>query len=136
MIRDTAAANKSLDNDYGASKGANAPASHTLHLFAGDPAIPAADGGGVELTSAGGYSAPTITNNGTSWQPAANGQKNGVNVTFPASTGAWSAVATHWALLGSDGLWWDTGVLGSAINITAAGVTKTVAPRIFYGTRI
>lgn len=132
MIRDTAAQNKSLDNDYGATKGANAPASHTFHLFAGDPRIPEADGGGVELTT--GYTPPTITNNGTSWPAAANGEKVGASVSV-TSTAALADTATHWALKGSDGLWWDTGELDSEWVIDAAGVTKIGRPIIFYGDR-
>ena len=129
MIRDTAAQNKSLDNDYGATKGANAPASHTFHLFAGDPRIPEADGGGVELTT--GYTPPTITNNGASWPAAANGAKTGavVALTFTADL---ADGATHWALKGSDGYWWDTGELDSEISAAASGTSKNVVPVIFY----
>lgn len=131
MLLDTAAQNKSLDNDYGATRGSNAPASHQLALFAGDPSLD-----GVELASAGGYARVTIANNGTSWPAAAAGQKTGPGVTFPTSTGAWSDVATHWVLIGSDGNRWDSGALAEEIDITAAGVTKKVTPTIYYGTRL
>lgn len=130
-IRDIAAQNASLANDYGASRGPNSAASHQLCLFAGDP-----NDGGTELTSAGGYARVTLTNDGTNWPAPANGEVTGVKATFPQSTGAWSDDATHWALLGSDGLWWDTGELESPISVTAAGVTKTIQPTIYYDTRI
>lgn len=126
MIRDTAAQNKSLDNDYGATHGPNAPASHSLALFAGDPNLT-----GTELTSAGGYARVTVTNNGTNWPAAANGVKVCAVQTFPVSTAAWSDVATHWALF--DGTTcWDTGTLDEEIDVSAAGVTATAAPKIFY----
>ena len=130
MIRDTAAQNKSLDNDYGATKGANAPASHALALFAGDPSID-----GVELSSMGGYARVTITNNGTNWPAATDGEKVCAAQTFPASTAAWSAEATHWALYGSDGNWWDCGDLPDVVTVAAAGVTVSVTPVVYYSTR-
>jgi hypothetical protein len=131
MIRDTAAQNKSLDNDYGATKGANAPASHVLALFAGDPNLT-----GVELTSAGGYARVTVTNNGTNWPAASDGLKVAAAQSFPASTAAWSDVATHWALFdAADGTTcWDTGTLDEEIDVSAAGVTASVTPKVFYET--
>src|SRR5690349_21683106 len=112
MIRDTAAQNKSLDNDYGATKGANAPASHALALFAGDPNLD-----GTELTATGGYARATVANNGTNWPAAADGVKVAAAQAFPTSTGPWSDVATHWALF--DGTTcWDTGVLDEEIDVT------------------
>lgn len=88
---DVAAVNDWLDGYLGAARGANAPLSHTLYLYAGHP-----DAGGVKLTT--GYTAPTITNNGTSWPAASNGLKTGatVSITFTATL---SSLATHWALL-------------------------------------
>lgn len=131
MIRDTAAQNKSLDNDYGSTKGANAPSSHQLALFAGDPNL-----SGTELTSTGGYARKTVTNNGTNWPAASDGIKVCAAQSFAVSTAAWSGVATHWALFdNADGTTcWDTGTLDEEIDVTAAGVTATVAPKVFYET--
>ena len=121
-----AAANASLDFSYGASKAAGAPASHELALFVGDPSL-----GGTELDASGGYARVTVTNNGTNWPAAANRAKTSAAQAFPTSTGAWSGVATHWALIsGADT--WDTGELDVEIDVTAAGVTPSVAVTVFY----
>lgn len=125
----TAARNKSLDADYGAGHGAHAPASHTLHLFAGDPKV-----SGVELdTAVGGYAVPTITNDATGWPAAAaDQQKTAAEATFATSTAAFSDVATHWALKGADGNWWDSGPLPEAVDVDTAGVVVHVTPTVFY----
>lgn len=133
-VRSTTAMNKSLDNDYGASKGANAPASHQLALFSSDPML-VDDPATVELTSAAcpGYARVTI-NNGAAWAAAANGQKAlaAGSVAFPATTGEWASAATHWGLYGSDGSWWDCAPLNDPLVVTGAGSGPLVAPVIFY----
>lgn len=125
-----AAQNASLDFSYGASKAASAPGSHTLHLFVGDPAA-----GGTELASGGGWSPPTLPNNGSTWLAASGGLKSSAPIALPTSTGAWSGEATHW-LLRSGGTDWDSGALGEEIDIQQAGVTKTVTLTVYYGSGI
>lgn len=99
MRLDAAAANVYLASVFGASKAVGAPASHTLHLFASD---------GTQLTT--GYTAPTITNNGTSWPAPSAGLLTGAAVTI-SYTATLSQPAASWALLGSDGLWYGGGAV-------------------------
>lgn len=124
MPLDAAAQNKSLANDYGATKGANAPASHTLHLFAGHPAA-----GGTQLTA--GYTAPTVTNNGTAWPAPSFGRLTGAVVTI-TYTALLASPATHWALKGSDGYWWDVGEVPEGPLYGGAGASDSFQPVIFY----
>lgn len=126
-IRDVAAQNASLDNDYGATHGSNSPSSHLLALFAGDPTI-----AGVELASTGGYARVTVANDAT-WAASVSGLKTTVApVAFAAATAAWSDTATHWALLDSVGVMWDCARLSAPITVTAAGPVPTVSPEIFF----
>jgi hypothetical protein len=128
MLASTTAQNVSLDAMYGATKAAGAPASFHLALYAGDPTID-----GTELTGAGGYARLSVTNNGTNFPAASDGRKATQTLTLATSTGAWSAVATHWALLdASTGDMYDTGALLEEIDVTASGQTATVRPVIFY----
>lgn len=129
----TAARNLTLDADYGATHGTHAPASHTLHLFAGDPKA-----GGVELdTAVGSYAAPTLTNDATGWPTAAADQsKTAAEVAFATSTAAWSDEATHWALKGADGNWWDSDQLPEVVSVTTAGVVVNVTPTVSYATSL
>jgi hypothetical protein len=132
-IRSVAAMNKSLDNDYGATKGPNAAASHQLALFSSDPLVED-DPTTVELTTGTcpGYGRATIAN-GAAWAAAANGQKaTAAPVTMPAPTAEWAVSATHWGLYGSDGSWWDCGPLTDDLLITGAGPGPLVNPVIFY----
>lgn len=118
---DTAAIDDLLAGYFGANKGANAPASFTLHLFAGHP-----DAGGTQLTT--GYTPPTITNDGTSWPAPSNGLLTGaaVGITFTATL---SALATHWALY--DGAAWSVaGSIPDGPLSGGAGVTETVTPKV------
>lgn len=125
----TAAQNKSLDNDYGSSKGANAAASHKVAMYAGDPATT-----GTELAATGGYAQVTLTNNGTSWPSvAAGGAKTSMQITFPTSTAAWSDVATHFLLLdATTGDEWDSGPLSAELSVDQAGVIAKVTLTVFY----
>lgn len=133
-IHDVSAQNKSLDDDYGTSKGSGAASSHQLCLFYADP-MSVSDPTTVELTSAAdpGYARVSITN-GSAWAAAAGGQKAlaAGSVTLPNTTGAWTHTATYWGLLGSDGLWWDCGPLIAPLVVTGAGNGPVVAPVIFY----
>jgi hypothetical protein len=128
-LLDEAAQNASLDNDYGASRGPNAPAAHQVALFDGDPLL-----GGLELTSAGGYARVTVTNNGTNWPAAASGAKTSAAVTFPTSSGAWSSTATHWVLYDdADGTTaWDSAPLDDEIDINEAGDTASTTLTVYY----
>ena len=125
----TAAQNASLDNDYGATKGPNAPAAHQLALFNGDPLL-----GGTELTATGGYARVTVTNNGTTWPAASSGEKTSAAITFPTSTAAWSDTATHWVLYDdADGTTaWDCGVLNEELAVVAASTVAQTTLTIFY----
>lgn len=128
MLSSTIAQNVSLDAMYGANKATIAPGSFHLALYAGDPNL-----GGVELTATGGYARVTVTNNGTNFPAATSGRKTTTAQTFPTSTGAWSAVATHWGFLDAvSGDLYDTGALLEEVDVTATGQTATVQPVIFY----
>lgn len=95
-------------------------------LFAGDPR-----GYGVELDSVGGYAPQLVPNDNTTWPDApADGEMVSAPVTFPDSTGQWTAsgtlaVATHWGTRNP-----DTGDLadvmplpGDGLLVDRAGVT-------------
>lgn len=130
-IRDVAAMNKSLDNDYGSSAGSNAPASHEVALFFGDPLVDVSDGGGVELdaTDCPGYARVTVAQG--VWAAASDGEKT-VTVTFPDPTGEWATAATHWGLYGADGNWWDCGELVEPLEVTGAGDGPQLVVTVFY----
>lgn len=132
-LLDTAAQNASLDNDYGATKGPNSPASLQLALFRGDPSD-----GGVELDAAGGYARVTVTNDGTNFPAAADGQKTCAAQNFPTSTAQWTVagvpdVADYFAFIdASTGTRWDSGQLSDPVSVGAAGIAVSVVPVIFY----
>ena len=132
-LLDVAAQNASLDNDYGANKGPNSPAALELALFNGDPA-----NGGVEMDAAGGYAAVSMSNDGTNFPTAADGQKICATQNFAPSTDQWTAaglpdVATYWALRDpASGALWDTGQLAAEISVEASGTNVSVQPIIFY----
>lgn len=125
-IKDVAAMNASLDNDYGASSGPNAPASHELALFNGDPLV-----GGVELdgTDCPGYARVLLAQAG--WPAASGGEKSRL-VTLPATTGEWSTAATHWALVASGGVTWDCGEMPEPLEVSGAGDGPQVLVTVFY----
>lgn len=124
-----AAQNASLSFSYGASKAAGAPATFELALFAGDPSTT-----GTELAATGGYARVSVTNNGTNFPAPSDGQLTGALQTFPTSSAAWSAVATHWALIdaATDEVW-DADALEQEIEVNASGVTPTARPIVYYG---
>lgn len=125
-IRDQAAQELSLDNDYGPTRGPNAPDNLIVHLFGGDP-----DGDGVEVTG-GGYAPATMSND--DWALAADGIKStDPSPIFPAPTGEWDITATHWALEDADtGLWWDSAPLSTPLDVTGAGGSFAVKLSVFY----
>lgn len=127
-IRDTAAMNASLDNDYGPTRGPNAAASHDVALYSGDPMIPADQGGGVEIDG-GGYARVPLA--AADWEPADAGAKSAAPVTFPDTTAAWATAATHWALF--DGaVMWDCGPLAEELVVTGPGSGPVVEVTVFY----
>lgn len=125
-IRDATARRKSLRNDYGTNAAADAPSSHDLHLFNGDPMLD-----GVEVTG-DGYAAVQV--DPADWVDDES-EAIVALVTMPAPTGAWD-IATHWALEGSDGLWWDCGEFATPLNVTGAGDGPLVRVPIFYADAI
>lgn len=130
MLLDPAAQSASLDNDYGATKGANAAAAHEVALFNGDPTQ-----GGTELDSTvGGYARVVLTNNGTNWPAASSGAKTSAAVPFAASTAAWSDTATWFVLFDhADSVTrWDAGLLDSEVSVDAVGDVASPTLTIFY----
>lgn len=133
-IRDTAAMNASLDNDYGDDRGPNAAAYHLLALFAGDPMLDVVDGGGEELTSVDNPGYARVTIDPSDWLPAANGRKDLTGpAEFPATTGEWAESPSHWALFAPDGTTcWDCGPLTEPLDVTGAGSGPLVSVSVFY----
>lgn len=119
---DIEAATQILQGFFGANKSAVAPASHTLHLFAGVP-----EEGGTQLTT--GYTPPTLLNDGTQWADFTGGYLTSALVAF-TFTDDLTLPATHWRLLGSDGFWGPSGALASEW-LGGAGVTQSLQPRMF-----
>lgn len=140
-LLDIEARNASLDNDYGATHGPNAPASHELALYAGDPAeggleleatTEVEDADGIITVMPNGYARVTLPNDATIWPPAADGLKESVLISFPVSTEAYSATATHWALIGADGAYWDAAELMTPADVTGPGQTPVLTLSVFY----
>lgn len=133
-IRDIAAMNRSLDNDYGTTAGPNAAASHLLALFVGDPMLPALEGGGVEADSVNhpGYGRVAILP--ADWLPAENGRKALAEpAQLPATTGEWDPEPDYWALFDVDGVtMWDCGPLTDPLEVTGAGDGPLVAVAVYY----
>lgn len=126
----TAAMNRSLNDDYGTTKAAGAPASHDLALFYDDPSLADAPED-VEL-SGGGYGRVTIVN-GSAWAAAVNGLKTTVSpVALPSTTDEWDNAALYFGLKGSDGNWWDFGPLTAPLEVTGPGPGPLVTPTVFY----
>lgn len=125
-IRDAAARRKSLRNDYGTDAAADAPASHEVALFSGDPMVD-----GVEITGSGYARASILPADWT------DDETEGISatVTFAAPTGEWDE-ATHWALYGADLLWWDCGEFETPLLVTGAGDGPIVQVPLFYADSI
>lgn len=142
---DVAAQSASLANDYGATRGINAPTSFELALFIGDPT---GDGvevddettlvdedTGVETVVANGYARITVANDGTNFPPAdAEGVLTTPVLTFPVSLEEYPDAVTHWQLYAAGDVAWDSGALprDQRITIDAAGVTPRLTLSIFY----
>ncbi|WP_067428547.1 phage tail fiber protein [Nocardioides jensenii] len=124
-IRDVAAMNASLDNDYGTTRGPNAPAEHELALFSGDPMD-----GGVEV-SGGGYSRVTVTE--ADWAAAADGEKSLLEtVEFPPTTDEWEDDVTHFALIAAGEVMWDCAPLADDLVITGPGTGPAITITLFH----
>jgi hypothetical protein len=127
-LRDTAAMNASLDNDYGTGHGTGSPSSgYEVALFIGDPLS-----AGVEA-SGGGYARVTLAH--SAFAAASAGYKTPTNpVQFPATTAAWASEVTHWALFShADGTtMWDCGPLTYPLDVTAASTTGPVLTFAIY----
>jgi hypothetical protein len=129
-IRDIAAMNASLDNDYGATHGPNVPASHELALFDLDPSAIDDTTGTYIATELTGYGRATITNDAT-WAAAADGQKQTVAPVQMPDVAGEQDEATFWGLFDGTTLW-DYGPLTEAVEVTEAGPGPQVIPVIFY----
>ena len=133
-IRDVAAMNRSLDNDYGTTRGPNAAASHQLALFDGDPMLDPIDGGGTELSAVDNPGYARVTINPADWAAAVNGMKElTAPKEFPDPTAQWLSSATHWALIETGEIFWDVGPLTDALEISGASTTgPLVNIAVFY----
>lgn len=127
-IRDIAAMNRSLDNDYGTSDGPNAATSWYLCLWVGDPSE-----GGVEQDGPGYERAQILPGD---WADAVDGYKT---LTDPASVGEptdeWPDDSDYWALLDAadDTIMWDYGPLTEPLQVTSGGGGPVeVLPMIYY----
>lgn len=91
---DAAAANVSLNDDYGDDHGADAPATWYLAFFRDSTFA-------TELTTTGGIARIPLPNTSVYWPDAAGGEKSnaGGPVSSAASTGVWAYDATGWALM-------------------------------------
>lgn len=138
------AQNASLDNDYGATRGSNAPDSLEVLLYAGDPALD-----GVEIADTtedddnpgvfvdNGYAPAVIANDGTIWAAAADGLKATVApVQFADALASWETV-THFVLRDeATGDLWDAAPLLEPLDVTAAGDGPAVTLVLFYSDRL
>jgi hypothetical protein len=134
-ILDSTARFKSLQNDYGPTRGVNSPASFTVHLWVGDPDLPDSyempemteleDGGIVP----NGYAAPTILSDGFVVDDLGITQR----AQFPDALEEWPDTATHWLLRDSvTGEGWDYSLLSTELDVTAAGPGPAIDVTVFY----
>jgi hypothetical protein len=123
-LASVAAQNASLDNDYGTTRGPNAPGAHELALFNGDPV-----NGGTELTGFGYARASVLP---ADWIAADDGAKS-ATVTFAAPTAAW-LTATHWLLIDAadSTTFWESAAFDEALEVTGAGAGPEVTVTVFY----
>lgn len=122
---DLAAMNAILDFTFGADAHPDAPTSHELALFYGDPRDL-----GTELDGTGGYARATVA--AADWSPAADGQKSVSDwVAFPATSGEWSSEATHWALIASGDIW-ASGAFADPLVVTSAGDAPEVRVTVVW----
>lgn len=133
-IRDVAAMNRSLDNDYGTTRGPNAADSHELALFDNDPTI---DGVELDAGDCPGYARPDV--DPADWAVAAGGQKStSAPIQFANSTDPWTTQAKWWALVDGDDhtTVWDCAALNEALSVTDAGLGPAIQPTVFYANTV
>lgn len=124
-IRDEAAMNASLDNDYGTTAGPNAAAEHLMALYTGDPRLAA-----PEVTG-DGYTRTVVQP--ADWDPAVGGRKTTVVTMLPPS-GDWDS-ATWWGLLDAadPDVMWDCAPLADPLDVTGASTDGPIITiTVFY----
>lgn len=141
-IKDVAAQVASLSNDYGATKGPNAPVNLDVEIWVGDPL----EAGSYEMpattdidgvVTANGYASVTVPNDGTTWNAPdpVTGELLSNPITFPTSTAEWPDTGTHWLLRDTaTGDAWDCAAFERTqrVNVNEAGVTPKPILSIFY----
>lgn len=134
-ILDAAARLRSLQDDYGPTRGPNAPDSYTVELWVGDPSLagsyqmPATTTLEDSTVVANGYAAPTVLSD--NFAPDELGI--GVRVQFPDATEEWPDTATHWLLRDTvTGEGWDYALLATPLDVTAPGPGPAVDVTVFY----
>ena len=116
MIGSETYANAILDAVLGDDHSATIPSSLQVRLYAGSPLT-----GGTEL-SGGGYAPLAVDNDTATWDDAVGRVKaNAVDLVFAASSGAYSATGTHFAVTDTSGVIVVTGELGEDATVTASG---------------
>lgn len=138
-----AAQNASLAMSYGPDRHPSLSLpTFEVALFVGDPSDP--DAGAVELDPSGGYAAPMVDNDGTTWpDPPDAGQIVSAPITLPTSTGPWMfledgdlvpAIATHWAIRDPDtsDLWDSMPLPGDGISVEVAGTENSIRLIVNY----
>ena len=132
-IRDQAAMERSLDNDYGSTRGPNAPDSFEVMLL---------DSFGVEIDDVSldedgiteipnGYARATHDND--DWLPAAEGVKVSGTVTFPAPTAEWETAVYRALIDPLTNQRWDYAPLADPLDVSGAGSgTPTLVMTVFY----
>lgn len=136
-IRSVAAQVASLKNDYGTSRGANAPASWELAIFTSDPMT-----GGTEMPTttggvANGYARVTVANTDANF-PAPDpvtGELVATAIVMPTSLAAYPATGTHWQLFAvGTGDAWDCAAFAATdrVVVTGAGAAPRPVLSIFY----
>jgi hypothetical protein len=142
-IRDVLAQNASLDNDYGANHGPQAPTNLELTLWFGDPMITPDDTDeladvvpGIEADAVDypGYVPAAAPNNGTTFpDAAADGAITSIPITFADPTDEWLTQIDHWAWRDADtDVVWDTGAIDPPLVITSSGDGPVVIPTVFH----
>lgn len=130
-IRDQAAQERSLDNDYGPTRGPNSPDSFEVAFFVGDPLV---DGTEVPTHVDGiptGYARAVHDND--DWELAAGGVKPTLPITFADALTEWPETVTHAALFDPvAGEWWDTVELEEPLDVTGPGTIPPFVLPVFY----
>ena len=118
-----------LKLQFGAGRGAGAPAAFYVGLCVGNPLLT-----GEEALSAGGYGRPSISNDAAMWGNVTNWLiSNKLAVAFPASTAAWTSPSggvlfNWWGFwdAANSGILWYSGRLAQPMQVGAAGITPQI----------